>query len=72
MTFKNKAELIDFIKHQTNITLTNDKTDLCNTKRNLLHTEINLTDKNIVLTILDKNNIRYEQHIKNSYFIMVK
>lgn len=72
MTFKNKSELINFIEHQTNVKLINDKNDCLNSKRNLLHTEIDLKQKYNVLSLLNKYGIKYEYHVNNSYFIYVK
>ena len=66
-----KKELIQFIQHQTNILLRNDKSDL-NKNKNILYTEINRNDKNIVLGILTKYKIKYETHINNNYWIYIK
>jgi hypothetical protein len=72
MTFKNKDELIQFVKEQTNILLPKDKDDRINNKRNILYTEIRLSDKIMVLSLLNKHGIGYEQHIGNNYFIYIK
>ena len=72
MTFKSKKELLAFIKKQTNIELENDKNNCLNGKRNLLHTEINRNIKHTVLSLFEKYNIRYESHLKDSYFVYVK
>lgn len=71
-TFKNKKELLAFIKKQTNIELENDKNDCLNSKRNVLHTEINRDARYAVLSLFEKYNIRYESHLKDSYFIYIK
>ena len=71
-TFKNKDELISYIKTNTNVTLENDPTDLCNKKRYILHTVINKIDRLNVLSFLNKRGIRVEEHLYNSYFIYLK
>ena len=72
MTFKNKKELLAFIKKQTNIELENDRNNCLNSKRNVLHTEINRNIKHTVLSLFEKYNIRYESHLKDSYFVYIK
>ena len=71
-TFKNKTELVSYIKKYTNVTLENDPADLCNKKRYILHTVINKNDRLNVLSFLNKRGIRVEQHIYDSYFIYLK
>ena len=71
MSFKNKQELIDFIKHQTNISLPNPANSL-NSKRNILYTEISRSDAHRVLPLLSKKGIRYETHLQNAYWIYVR
>lgn len=72
MKFKNKAELLQFIKIQTNVNLENDKNNILNNKRNLLYTNISKVYKITVLSLLNKHNIMYEKHINDNYFIYVK
>ena len=71
-SFKNKAELISYIKTNTNVTLENDTTDSCNKKRYILHTVINKIDRLNVLSFLNKRGIRVEEHLYNSYYIYLK
>ena len=71
-SFKNKAELISYIKTNTNVTLENDPADLCNKKRYILHTVINKIDRLNVLSFLNKRGIRVEEHLYDSYYIYLK
>lgn len=68
---KSKQELINYIAHQLNITLENNKYDILNNKRKILYTTISKTNKNAVLNLLNKKGIRYEKHINNYYFIYI-
>lgn len=71
MKFKNKAELIQFVKKQCGIELENGNNCL-NNKRNLLYTSISRANRYNVLSVLKKYNVMYEQHINNYYFIRVR
>jgi hypothetical protein len=68
---KNKQELIDYVAHQLNITLENNKNDILNDRRKILHTTITKANKNAVLSLLNKKGIRYENHVKDYYFIYI-
>jgi hypothetical protein len=68
---KSKQELIDYVAHQLNITLENNKNDILNDRRKILHTTITKANKNAVLSLLNKKGIRYENHINNYYFIYI-
>ena len=68
---KNKQELIDYVAHQLNITLENNKNDILNDRRKILHTTITKANRNAVLSLLNKKGIRYENHINNYYFIYI-
>ena len=72
MSFKNKSELINFIKHQTNIILIDDPQDFLNKNHKLLYTNIGRSNKNSVLGVLKKYNIIYEPHAHDYYFISLK
>ena len=72
MQFKNKQELVDFIHHQLNIQLVNDKMDRLNKKRNILYTQLPSTGMLPLLSLLHKYNIRHESHRDNYYWIWVK
>ena len=64
-----KEEFINRIKTQFNIVLENDKTNPLNKKRNILYTYINPNISYYLLTYLEKNNIRFEGHIHNNFWI---
>jgi hypothetical protein len=66
--FKNKNELIEFVKHQLNIELKNEDTSL-NKMKKVLYTEIKRNIKNPVLMLLNKYKIRYEEHSNDYYYI---
>ena len=68
---KNKQELIDYVAHQVGIRLENNKNDILNDRRKILHTTITKANKNAVLSLLNKKGIRYENHINNYYFIYI-
>ena len=68
---KNKQELIDYIAHQTSITLKNDPDSVLNSKRKILYTTITRNNRNTVLSLLTKKGIRYENHIQDNYFIYI-
>jgi hypothetical protein len=72
MAFKNKDELIQYVKQQSGTTLLNDKTDILNNKRYILHTDIKREDKNDILSLFIQRGIRYEQHLIDSYFIFLR
>lgn len=67
-----KDKFIKLIKEQLNIELKNNSDKLLNNKRNILYCEIKKKHLNTILNFLTKNNIRYEQHIGNNYWIWVK
>jgi hypothetical protein len=67
--FKNKKELVSFIKQQTNISLPNRKDDF-NRKRRVLYTQIKSKDKLTILSFLRRNGARTESHIKDYYWII--
>lgn len=72
MGFKNKNDLVKFVKHQTNVELVNDPGDILNNKRNLLYTEISGKNKYSILPLFHKYGIRYEKHIGERYWVFVK
>ena len=67
--FKNKKELVEFVKKQTNVTLSNRKDDF-NRKRRVLYTEIKNRDKFAVMPLLKRYGARSESHIKDYYWII--
>jgi len=69
--FKNKSELIDYIKKQTNIELKNEDI-LLNKKRNVLYTEIPKGRKTFLLSFLNEKGIKYSYHVDDYYWIYVK
>jgi hypothetical protein len=70
MNFKSKDELIQFVNHQVNVLLKNDKYCL-NDNMEILYAEINKSSKNRVLGLLEKYKIRYENHMNNNYWIYI-
>lgn len=66
--FKNKNELIEFVKHQSGIELKNEDT-IMNKMKKVLYTEIKRNIKNSTLMLLNKYKIRYEEHSNNYYYI---
>ena len=68
---KNKQELINYIANQLNITLENNKNNILNNKKKILHTTIRRNHRNTVLSLLNKKNIRYEHHTQDDYFIYI-
>ncbi len=68
---KNKQELIDFIAHQIGVRLENNPDDILNSKRKILYTTITRNNRNTVLSLLTRKGIRYENHIKDDYFIYI-
>lgn len=71
MDFKNKAELINFVKHQTKIVIPNEASTM-NSNKNVLYTTIGRANKLPVLSLLQKYNIRYEEHLVDKYFVYLK
>lgn len=69
--YKNKEEFIAYIEDQTNVKLENPNNSF-NDKRNVLYTEISQSARPSVLGLLEKQNIRYEQHLGNKYWIYFK
>jgi hypothetical protein len=68
---KSKQELIDYVAHQLNITLENNKNDILNDRRKILHTTITKANRTAVLSLLTRKGIRYENHVKDYYFIYI-
>ncbi len=68
----NKKEFINLVRSQTSVTLTNDKENVLNKHRKVLHTTITRKDAAAVLGLLQKQNITYENHVGNEYFIHIK
>ena len=69
--FKNKSELIEYVKKQTNIELKNEDI-LLNKKRNILYTEIPKNRKTFLLSFLNEKGIKYSYHVDDYYWIYVK
>jgi hypothetical protein len=68
---KSKQELIDFIAHQIGVRLENNPDDILNSKRKILYTTITRNNRNTVLSLLTRKGIRYENHVKDDYFIYI-
>ena len=71
--FDSKQELIDFIKHQTNIELKDDKAERLNNQNDVLYARLpGHSDNNTILSLLDTYGIRHEEHLNNGYWIWLK
>ena len=68
--FKNRQELIDFVKQQLNVELVHD--DSKTTKKNLLFTEIKTDDHRKLMSFFQKYEIRVDHFRQNFYYIHVK
>jgi hypothetical protein len=68
---KNKQELIDYVAHQVNVRLENNLNSALNSNKKALYTTITRNNRNAVLGILNRKGIRYEEHIKDNYFIYI-
>lgn len=64
-----KEKLINFIKTQINVELENNINDRLNQKRNILYTKISKNCQCQVLSLLNKYNIRCEEHHKDYFWI---
>lgn len=69
MKFKNKKELVDFIKNQINVELVNDPTNRLNQKRKILYTEIDKYKETLIFSTLHQFGLKAEHHMKQSYWI---
>ena len=67
----NKAEFIEFIKRQTGVELENDAACILNKKRKILYTQISRTNFYRVAPAMISKGIKYENHVKDYYFIFV-
>lgn len=65
MKFKNGAGLAEFVKTQVNVIIKVDTT--FKERKGVCYMEI--PNSLSVLTLLAKNNIRIENHLKNRYFV---
>lgn len=68
MNFKNKQDLINFIKNQCNVELQNID-GFCGENPDLLYTEIPKDHKNSVLSVCCKYGIQTNEHVNNKYWI---
>lgn len=64
-----KEKFIEEIKHQLNIDLPNDKAEVFNQKRNVLYTKVEKKHKNILFDYLVKQNLVFEKHLNDYYWI---
>ena len=69
---KNKNDFVDYVEHQHNIRLNNDKNDSFNRKRDILYTQIPKDKQNTILSDFKKKGIRYEQHLGDNYWVYYK
>lgn len=66
---KNKNDFVNFVEQQTNVRLENDTADTLNKKKNILYTKIEKKDRMNVRSLLNKNNVRHEEHMGGYYWI---
>ena len=66
-----KERFINFIFIQLGVKLINDKSNELNNNRNWLYTKVEEKDRIRLLSFLANNNIEYEQHLNNWYWIKV-
>lgn len=71
MTFESKADLVAFIKKQTNVELKNID-GFCGDNPDLLYAEIPKNRKNCILSLCRKHGIETNEHIRNHYWFYVK
>lgn len=69
--YKSKNDFIDYVETEIGVKLENINSTF-NNKRNILYTKISQNNKSKVLSFLASNNIRYEQHIEDKYWIYFK
>jgi hypothetical protein len=69
--FEDKAELIEFIRQQTNIELKNID-GFCGDNPDLLYAEIPRKERNLVLSICEKYGIETNEHLNGRYWFYVK
>lgn len=69
MELKTKQDIVNFIRHQTNVELENDPENILNKKRKYLYTSISVKDSYAVFGVLHKYGIRYEKHLNDNYWI---
>ena len=70
-TFKNKQELVEFVKKLVNIELENDETNFLNRKRKILYTKITDQDAYLVMPLFNKYGIVCEGHFRDYWFVYV-
>lgn len=69
--FESKAELIEFIKQQTNVELKNID-GFCGDNPDLLYAEILREMRNLVLSVCKKYGIETNEHLNGRYWFYVK
>ena len=69
--FESKAELIEFIKQQTNVELKNID-GFCGDDPDLLYAEIPREERNLVLSVCKKYGIETNEHLDGRYWFYVK
>ena len=70
-TFKNKQELVEFVKKQVNIELENDETNFIYRKRKILYTKITDQDAYSVMPLFNEYGIACERHFRDYWFVYV-
>lgn len=70
MEFLNKEEFIKFVKEQINIKIEKANEDL-NDKEHILYVKLSKNNKYDILNLLNKYNIRHEEHLNDKYWIWI-
>lgn len=66
--YTKKEKFIKSIKHQLNVELKNEDS-IFNYKKNILYTKINKINKYVLFSYFNKNNIKYEEHLNNKFWV---
>lgn len=69
--YKNKDEFIEYVESQTKVKLANTD-NVFNKKRDILYTTIDKNNESTVLSLFEKNKIKYEKHLGDKYWIYYK
>jgi hypothetical protein len=68
---KSKLDLVQYVKEQINIEISNDNGTF-NNKKGILYTKIPDKKERLVLSLLCSHNFRVEEHHNNCYWIYIK
>lgn len=71
MVIKNKVELINFVKKQTNVELVDVDINSRLSNKNTLYTKISRVNHNSILGLFIKYGIKYENHVQDYYWVYI-